>query len=512
MSDLTNDIFDAASARIRIRERRRMEAYDEAKRRRRRSTTKIDDLESSAPLFWEYHPSHNPFRVRARAASIAFSIDRAIKDNRYVPLPPTGFAVKKHGGGSRTVTAFSIADEVVSKRLYSTLMAKNRARLSPRSYAYRKDLRVHDAIAHVASEWNRAHRLYIAQYDFSDYFGSVSHDYVWRAISDLGIVTTRTERRLINAFLRAPYPTVAPKSFGDITEPRTVGIHQGTTVSLLLANIAATPLDRELERLGVSFVRYADDIVIWSRDYSNLGRAVEELHRFSDQSKCHINHEKSPGVRLLVESPAEVAEFRSARSIEFLSHEISLRSISIADRVMVSAKKKILDYIYNNLLREPIHGTQDLSRLKGGIDRDYVALMAQLRAFLYGSISESQLRRMLKGPIPPDLQLGGLIARHPMANDRDQVLQFDTWVSTRVWLAMRKRERLLAPYVGSTPKPWGLSQAELADFQTVSTSGSNQSVDARIPSTVLMSELVSRAVTAHGPDVSTYTTSVYTAM
>lgn len=508
MPDLQRDIFDAATERIRIHERRRMEAHDETIRRQRRSTMALGDLGSPAPLFWGYHPSYDPFHVRSRSHSIAHSIEGAIKSHQYSPFPPTGFAVKKQGGGSRLVTTFSIADEVISKRLYTSLMSKNRARLSPRSYAYRNDIRVHDAIAHISSEWNREHRLYIAQYDFSDYFGSVSHDHVWRTIHNLGIGATRTERYLINAFLRAPHPTVTPAKFGDNTDPRTLGIHQGTTISLLLANIAATPLDRELERLGVSFVRYADDIVIWSRDYSSLGRAVEELHRFSDKSKCQINHAKSPGVRLLVESSNEVAEFRSTVSINFLSHSISLRGISIADPVIAAAKSKILGFIYNNLLREPLNGSQNPDRLNDGLDRDYVALMAQLRRFIYGSISETQLQRMLTGPIPPDLQLGGLIARHPMANDKEQVVNFDRWVSTQVWLAMRKRQALLKTIFPSAPKPWGFSQSDMADFQTKSTN--NQKVDARLPSGARMAALVSRAVRMSGPQVSSYTESLYT--
>lgn len=409
------------------------------------------------------------------------------------------------------VTAFAIADEVVSKQLYSSLMNKNRARLSARSYAYRKDLGVHDAIAHIQSEWSNEHRLYVAEYDFANYFESVDHDHLWSAIRDLKLAVTRAERRLLRAFMCAPLPTILPARMPSIASPRERGIHQGTTISLLLANIAATPLDREFERLGVSFARYADDIVIWSRDYSNLSRAVDELHRFADRSHCVINHAKSRGVSLVTIPQAEVAEFRNIHSVDFLSQAISLRSVSLSERSITAAKKTLSTYVYNHLLREPIKGTQDLGRLSGGVDRDYLALLWQARRFLYGSLSEEQLRRMLRGPLPPRLSLGGLLGRHPMVDDIEQLQELDAWISVQVWLGLRKRARLLLASLGAQtpPAPWGYTRAELARFIATSTRGGRPLVDGRLPSNVRMSELVRRAVRVHGTRVATYTASAY---
>jgi hypothetical protein len=301
--------------------------------------------------------------------------------------------------------------------------------------------------------------------------------------------------------LPKPMPPSAPR--------RERGVHQGTTISLLLANIAATPLDREFERLGVSFTRYADDVVIWSRDYGNLSRAVDELHRFAERSRCSINHSKSEGVRLLTNPEARLAEFRTAHHVDFLSHRLALRTVSMSDRSINSAKATLSTYIYNHLLREPINGSQDLSRLARGLDRDYVALLSQLRRYLYGSLSEAQLRRLLRGPLPPKISLGGLLGRHPLVNNTDQLRELDAWLSTQVWLALRKRANLLRSSVSPTPAPWGYSQARLATFMTRSTRGRHLVVDGRLPSAVRMSELVRRAVRAHGTRVATHAGSLY---
>ena len=509
MNELAKAIEEASTQRIKAHERRRKHAIEESVRRQRRSTVPLSQLTARNPAYWSFDPSHNPFHVRNRAQIIGHAIDLSIRSGNYSPLPPAGFAIPKPDGKSRIVTAFAIADEVVSKRLYTSLMNKNRTRLSARSYAYRKDLGVHDALAHIQSEWSNEHRLYVAQYDFADYFGSIDHDHVWETIDSLRLALTRTERRILKAFMLAPLPTLLPDKMPESTVPRERGVHQGTTISLLLANIAATPLDREFERLGVSFTRYADDIVIWSRDYSNLSRAVDELHRFADRTRCTINHSKSPGLRLLTTEDSSTAEFQNIHGVEFLSHRLGLRKISLSDRALQLAKSRIEMYTYNRLLREPIKGTQDLRRLRGNLDRDYIALLWQLRRYLYGSLSEAQLRRLLRGPLPPEITLAGLLGRHPMVDNIEQLKDFDAWLSTTVWLSLRKREALLKAYVtpSASPKPWGFSQAQLANFLTKSTLGLQ--VDGRLPSSVRMAELVRRAVRAHGTRVATHTVSLY---
>ena len=161
--------------------------------------------------------------------------------------------------------------------------------------------RARDAIQYASTELRGIPRAFIAEYDFSKFFDNISHDYLWRVISDQNFLLTPTEEAVVRAILAAPSLPAGSyvKSGGP---PRDRGVPQGTSVSLFLANIAAWELDRALERLGVSFVRYADDTLIWSADYAQTCRAAEALHVMSERIGAPLNFKKSGGIRLLTAS------------------------------------------------------------------------------------------------------------------------------------------------------------------------------------------------------------------
>ncbi|MCW2501716.1 MAG: RNA-directed polymerase, partial [Frankiales bacterium] len=467
MPGLEKAIHDACSAKISSFERYRKRVFDENRRRQRRSGGAPQLLTAKRPSLWDLDPGLDPFHVRSRASSISHAIEARMRQDSYAPMRPAGFRIRKPDGDWRLVTSFPIADEVVSSRLYRSLLRKNRARLSARSYAYRDDLGVYDALTHMHSEWRDEQRLFVAQYDFSDFFGSISHNHIRAAIRSLELTMTALESRLLAAFLSAPQPYTSAAEKAKPGVPRERGVHQGTSISLLLANIAAAPLDRTLERLGVSFVRYADDLIIWSRDYSALCRGVEELHLLSERSGCEINQKKSEGVRLLVSEETKRAEMAYTSSVDYLSHSVGLRTVRIKEEVAGRIRERINSYLYNHLLREPLNGTQDMSRVASGVDRDYVAFIWQLRKYLYGSLSEEQVRRLLRAPIPP-VSLSGAVARFPLINDRQQLAELDEWIAAQAWLALRRRAQILGPIWPATPEPWGRTRAKLIRFRWTS--------------------------------------------
>jgi len=496
MTSLEFDLRLIAKHKIQKHERHLKKVFDENRRRQRRSTGSPDLLPKSRPDLWGLGDEFDPYHVRQRVKPIAFAIEKALSDGSYQPRRPGGFTLQKNDGSERIVTVFPIADEVVSRRLYASIMAKNRPRLSPRSYAYRDDLGVYDALTYMQTEWLGEQRVFVAQYDFKDYFGSLSHEHIWKTVNSMKLAVTRRERHLLESFLRAPRPFTTARQRATAAEKSVRGIHQGTSISLLLANIAATPLDREFERLGVSFVRYADDVVIWSRDYSSICRAVEELHLFAERSGCEINQDKSPGVELLVRPETKKSEFRQTDSIHYLSHSVGLRTVSMSRGSLDLLKSNISKHLFDNLIREPLNGTQDPSRLLGRVDRDYTVCIWQLRRELYGHLSEEQLRRLLRSPLPANLSLNGTIARFPLLNDTEQLRDLDSWIATQTWLALRRRSRLISRQF--KPHAWMLGREALINFRTTSTRFPSRSVDHRLPSALRMSQLVSRAVQTHG--------------
>lgn len=376
---------------------RRFENYaraqaDERCRRSRRTTGTPSPLVCKRPSYWDLADGFNPYLVRSRADRIGHSVQLAIRQQRFSPRTAVIYGVPKASGGTRKISVFQVADNAVSLRIFRSLMRKNRPRMSSRAYAYRDDITVHDAVHYVATELRDAPRLFVAEYDFSKYFDNISHEYLWRIVRDHGFLLTKVEEEVVRSFLVAP--ASEPGEYREQGGPeRDHGVPQGTSISLFLANIAAWELDRALEHLGVSFMRYADDTLIWSVNYDQICRAVDALHNAASRIGAPLNLQKSGGIRLLAAEGAP-AEMERAAWVDLLGHRISTSCVSIKPALVERLKSRINNLLYFNLIKEPAARTQNDDRLTGGVDRDYTTLIWQLRRYLYGDISERGLRRL----------------------------------------------------------------------------------------------------------------------
>jgi hypothetical protein len=375
-------------------------------------------------------------------------------------------------------------------------MDKNRSLLSARAYAYRLDLSPHDALAHISREFSREQRLYVAEFDFSKFFDTISHDHLREAFATLGLRITPLERRLIDEFLSSPEPYMSLEEKAADVQPRTIGIPQGTSLSLFLANVAAADLDRSLERLGVGFVRYADDTLIWSHTYAEVNEAVDALHAASASIGSAINLDKSEGVRLLLPQGTKHAEMRWTPSVTYLGHEIALRKTRMKAAAIDRIKARVNELLFANLLREPLRGTQSPARLVGPNDRDYVTYVWQLRRYLYGPLSENQVRKFQSGAVPA-MTFEGAMSYFPLVNDDEQLVELDAWIASQTWLAVRRRAALLRPTFKRSPQPWCLSKSELIGL-IVESKQTKERVDLRMPSVRRISAAIRQNVEAHG--------------
>lgn len=492
--DLERGLEKVSTRLIREHERYAKWVFDENARRRRRSVGSPALLEVQRPPTWDEAPGFNPYLVRAHASSIAHAMTLRLKKGTYTPHAPASFEVGKPDGGRRVVTTFEIADELISYRLLKSLSRKNYSRMSSRAYAYRAGLSPHDALSYALREMGTSHRLFIAEYDFTKFFDRISHDYLRRAMDSLDIVRTPLEEQLIYAFLKMRASTEAIRQEGKIYSGG-VGVAQGTSVSLFLANVAATELDRELERLGVGFARYADDTLIWSQDYGRICIAAEALHVAADSIGSPINVVKSNGIRLLVRDENAKTEIEKATSIDYLGHTLGLGNARMSERTVERIKHKINGFVYNNLLRELKAGTQATTQLTGN-DRDYVTCVHQIRRYIYGPLGENDVRRFLSGGVP-FMSFEGVMAFYPLVNDREQLESLDGWLLNQVWLAMRRRLELLTQHGLPTPMPSGMSRSELVGFKSTS-AGTGEEIDLRLPSFTRVSKVVQRATETYG--------------
>lgn len=468
---------------------------EENQRRCKRSTAPqlLSPVESDAP--WAVDPGFNPYHARRHSQGIAHSIRQKIVGRTYVPRPPLLKEIAKPGGGERTISRFQVADSAISRMLFESLLKKNAPIFSNRAYAYRKDISAQDAIHYVSSEFHSKNRMFIAEYDFTKYFQNVDHDNIRRILKERFLVAD-AEESIIESFLTVK-GAYSDAYTNDPLHPNTKGIPQGTSISLFLANVAAWDLDRQLERVGVGFVRYADDTLIWSPHYGRICDALEQLHDTTTSMGVEVNLEKSDGVRLLVPDGAP-AEIEATNRIDYVGYSLSLDTVAIKSNAVKRIKAHISQILYWTLIHEPERCNQALHRLHGSNDRDYVSAVVRIRRYLYGDLSERALRGYQRRAIPLR-RFRGVMSAYPLANDPVQLRSLDKWLELQLYLALRKRGKLLSAnyQIGVLPEPHGRPLHELRELRLVSSTG--EYVDVTIPSFRRIANLLNRAAIRHGP-------------
>jgi RNA-directed DNA polymerase len=160
---------------------------------------------------------------------------------------------------------------------------------SESSHGFRPRRSAHGAAKQVRATIRRGYR-YAADFDLSKFFDRVQHDVLMARVARR--VRDKQVLRLIGRFLRAG---VMVEGVLQATE---VGTPQGGPMSPLLANILLDDLDKELERRGLRFVRYADDFAIFAKSERAATRIMQSVTRYlTEHLRLVVNQEKSHVVR-----------------------------------------------------------------------------------------------------------------------------------------------------------------------------------------------------------------------
>jgi RNA-directed DNA polymerase len=247
--------------------------------------------------------------------------------------------------------------------------------------------------------------------------------------------------------------------------------------------------------LGVGFARYADDTLIWGESYDIVCRAVNALEETALEMGVQLNFVKSEGISILC--PEDLtAEFKAKSAVSFIGYRIGPKIISMRANTLKRAKDKMSYLIYSNLLQEPKRGNTPIARLAFGIDRDYLIMLAQLRRYLYGELSESQLRKYMARQTPL-MRYHGLMSFYPIVNDEVLLKQLDGWLLNSVHRALALRARLFRKAgIKMLPPPHGLQKTALLKLNYRPKPG--QFVDLRFPSIARVARLIRRASKTYG--------------
>ena len=212
-------------------------------------------------------------------------IRAALESGAYKPSPVRRVEIPKPDGGMRLLGIPSVIDRLLQQAIAQVLTPIFERKFSPQSYGFRPGRRAHDAIKQ-AQEYTQEGYEWVVDIDLEKFFDRVNHDMLMARVARE--VKDKRVLKLIRAYLNSGVMV------NGVVMDTEEGTPQGGPLSPLLSNIMLDDLDKELEKRGHKFVRYADDCNIYVRTQRAGERVMESVREFLEKKlKLKVNPKKS---------------------------------------------------------------------------------------------------------------------------------------------------------------------------------------------------------------------------